>query len=362
MSIYSYKCPNCSASLRYNPNEKEVTCDYCKASFTKDEIDKYIENNPDKIIEEKSSVEYKSSTDDINNKIDEDIRLKGYTCSNCAAEVVTTDTTMATFCYYCHSPVVLTDRASGEFKPDLIIPFKMDKENATEKFLRWAGNKRYVPSDFTSKSHLEKITGMYLPYWSVDVTFDADIYGVGTRTRTTRSGNTEITHNDKYEIQKKGLIEFHDVNEPAYSKVNRQILDSISPYDMTEAENFSFYYLNGFFSEIYDIEQEKVKANIDRRVEEYKEYTVRDLFSGYSKYDINKKNIELRDKVWSYALFPTWMLTYNYKDKIYVYTMNGQTGEAFGELPFDNGKLLKDAVTTGIIVFILALIGGYFIW
>ena len=38
-----------------------------------------------------------------------------------------------------------------------------------------------------------------------------------------------------------------------------------------------------------------------------------------------------------YALYPIWLLTTNYKDKNYLFAMNGQTGKFVGDLPIDKG-------------------------
>ena len=65
-----------------------------------------------------------------------------------AAEVVTDATTAATFCYYCHNPVVLSGKLSGEFLPDYVIPFAMGQKKATGIFLDWIKKKKYIPDDF----------------------------------------------------------------------------------------------------------------------------------------------------------------------------------------------------------------------
>ncbi|USP69036.1 hypothetical protein LCN94_00725 [Ruminococcus sp. FMB-CY1] len=56
-------------------------------------------------------------------------------CDSCGAEVVTTSSTAATTCFYCHNPVVLKGRLSGDFRPDRIIPFKLSREQAVSAFM-----------------------------------------------------------------------------------------------------------------------------------------------------------------------------------------------------------------------------------
>ena len=58
-----------------------------------------------------------------------------FLCPSCGAEIVTDATTAATYCYYCHNPVVLSGRLSGEFLPNKVLPFAIEKEEAIKQFL-----------------------------------------------------------------------------------------------------------------------------------------------------------------------------------------------------------------------------------
>ena len=44
-----------------------------------------------------------------------------YTCQNCGAQIIAEAETSATFCYYCHAPVVLAGRLTGEYKPAHVL-------------------------------------------------------------------------------------------------------------------------------------------------------------------------------------------------------------------------------------------------
>lgn len=359
MSVYSYKCPNCGASLEYKPQNGLLSCEYCLSSFTEEEIDKYLKENPD-AIEEQS----KDSEDNHihHNHKDNDYKIRGYNCASCGAEVVTDDTTLTTFCYYCHSPVVITDRVQGEFKPNKVIPFKFDKEEAQRRFLAWVKNKRYVPKSFYSQSQLEKITGMYLPYWGIDSKFNLDLKGVGYKKHVYMSGRTEYTETSSYEIIRKGNFSIDNVMELAYSKADKGLIDSITPYDLKEAQDFKVYYLNGFFSEIYDKKKEDVEATLRKRILSYQTSYIEDLFIGYDRKNIEKREIKLDSEKWNYTLLPAWMLTYDYQGKKYIYAMNGQSGKSFGELPIDKSLIFRDSLIFSIIIIVLTLLGGKFIW
>ena len=85
------------------------------------------------------------------NKTEEEAVI--YNCPSCGAQVVTTASTAATTCFYCQNPVVLGGRLSGEFKPDRVIPFKLSKQKAIDKFLEMCKRKWFLPKNFVSEKH-----------------------------------------------------------------------------------------------------------------------------------------------------------------------------------------------------------------
>ena len=97
---------------------------------------------------------------------------------------MTDETTAASFCYYCHNPVVLAGRMTGGYHPDFVIPFAIDRDKAVEIFTQWIGKKKYVPNAFFSKDQIEKISGVYFPYWLYSCQVDGDMEAEGTKIKT----------------------------------------------------------------------------------------------------------------------------------------------------------------------------------
>ena len=77
-----------------------------------------------------------------------------YSCPSCGAEIVTDATTAATFCYYCHNPVVLGKRLEGTYLPNKIIPFEISREDAEKKFLDFVSKRNMCRKHFLTKSRL----------------------------------------------------------------------------------------------------------------------------------------------------------------------------------------------------------------
>lgn len=337
MATTSYKCLGCGAGIHYKPELGKFKCDYCLNEYTEAEL----------------------STDSKPKYAE---KLNSYHCKSCGAQVVTDETTTSTFCYYCHNPVIISHRLAGEFEPNKIIPFSIDKEKAKEYFLKWAGKKRLVPDDFTSTSQLEKITGVYLPYWWVDYKANIDYVGEGRNIRVWRVGDREYTETKKYQIVRNGEVDLNNVSEVAFTKIDKNLLNGIGPYHEKDAIPFSMPYLSGFFAEQYDLDKEKISPILKEQVDRYYNYILNENISGYNHVRTIRSKIDIKDKEWTYTLLPAWILTYIYNGRTYVFAVNGQTGKSYGELPISNRKLsIGFSAIFGITTLIL-LLGGWLIW
>lgn len=337
MATISYKCSSCGAGLHFNPELQKFKCEYCLSEFTEQELTLNTEEKPKK-------------------------KLNSYNCNSCGATVVTDETTTATFCYYCHNPIIISNRLEGDFLPNKLIPFAINKKKAQDIFLKWAGNKKFIPKDFTSLSQLEKITGMYLPYWWVDSQAQINYIGEGRNIKVWRSGDREYTETKKYQIVRQGLIDINNVGELAFNKIDKNLLDGIGPYNENETIPFTMPYLSGFFAEQYNIGKEEVEPILKEQINKYYNYLLNETISGYNQVSYEKNDMKIDLTEWNYTLLPVWLLTYKYHSKTYIFAVNGQTGKSFGELPLSNERVFT---VSGIIfgsLFLALLLGGLLLW
>lgn len=355
MGTASYKCPNCGGSLAFKPEIQKSKCDYCLSEYSDDELE---------AINQKIAEEAKRSNKDQNNieNSNQAIQLISYVCNSCGAEVVTDEDTSASFCYYCHSPVLVTERLTGDFKPEKIIPFVIDKEKAKENFLRWAKSHMFVPADFYGNSQLEKLTGLYQPYWLADLQSEVDFVGRGVNLRRWRAGKRQYTETKVYRIEKRGTIELANVPAIAVDRIEKELLESITPYEDEKTVDFSMSYLSGFFAERYSYSSEDVKNTIETVGKRCNQQIVEEGVGHYQQFSWSEANQNIEIKDWHYALLPAWILTYKYNDKSYVYAVNGQTGKSYGELPLNKRKLFTVSAAISLIIFIGSLAGGILLW
>lgn len=355
MGVISYKCPNCSGPLKFDPQTQKQVCEYCESAFTQKELDDFyketvLESKETKVNEEEKEI------------FQTDAEGLLYNCPSCGAQIVTEETTAATFCYYCHNPVVLSGRLEGRDTPDYVVPFSIDRKKAEEIFTGWLKQKKFVPSSFYSKEQIDKLSGVYFPYWLYSCKADAVLDAEGSKISRQRAGDIEYTHKDVYHIDRAGVMNIDNIARNALMKANRILVEGVTPFTYSEMQSFNMSYLSGFVAEIKDVEKVKFEKDVYAEVEKFADDKLQASLSGYTDIRVHKKSVDIQDGKWTYALMPVWTITYKdrEKDKIYYFSINGQTGKVIGELPTDQKKLLFSFMSIFFPFMILLLLIGYF--
>lgn len=345
MPVQMYKCPNCGGGVVFDPEKQNFECEYCKSRFAEQELKKPGEG--ERAGEERQTQE------------DRDAVL--YSCPSCGAEIVTDETAAAMDCYYCHNPVVLSGRLDGAFRPDGVIPFSITKEQAVEAFMGWIGKKRFVPRSFFSKKQIEKITGVYYPYWMMDCEMDASLSARASTVRVWRSGDTEYTETRHFRIQRDGDIQFRELTKNALRKADHMLAEGVQPFDVKDIRTFTTAFLSGFQAEKRDVGREDLRDVMDRELQNASRMLLMDTVTGYGSVVPENVQAQMKDQKWRYVLLPVWVLTYKTAGKkLYYYAMNGQTGKVCGVLPVDFRRLL--GLFAGVMLPLCALLlaGGWY--
>ena len=338
MPAVTYKCPACGGPLAYDPASKRFACDFCHSQYEESQLTRSAVEAPDASQETVS-----------------------YSCPSCGAQVVTSKTTAATFCYFCHNPVVLEGRVSDEWKPDAVLPFEITKEQACDRFLKWAKKKRFVPRGFSLRESIENISGVYYPYWVSQVELDAAFDGNGQQVSVITTAHHIVTTTKHYHVVRKGRLTFQNIFRSALSTADRTLADGVQPYRAGGMQPFTPKYLAGFLAEKRDIDNKTIQPSLLSEAEGYADGLVRP--SGLYDALTGSTSVSNAACHHQYVLLPAWVITYKGpRGEVESYIVNGQSGSACGRLPV---SLLRLAGGWGIIsgvLFLLLCVGGYFLW
>lgn len=385
MDVKTYKCPNCSADMKFNPDNQLFYCEYCRGQFTHQQVISMAQqinegkqdaqrqaggtqDNKNPASQNGGAGQYEGSNDTsegsgTNDAQDQEFaeNTRLYQCPSCGAEIVSDMNTAASFCYYCHNPVILKGRVEGMYRPSKVLPFAFGRDKAVDYFNGWAGKKRYVPNDLISEKQIEKMTGLYVPFWVADAVTRSRMTAKGETIRKWTSGNYEYTQTKVFDVVRDLNVEYGGVPADGSLKIEDDLMESIEPFDYRQAKDFDMAYLSGFLADKYDVDKEAVYGRIQQRMFENNRAAI-ESSCGYDRMVGKEYGEWVTNLRWNYMLLPVWFMTFHYKGKVWEYAINGQTGKIAGELPIDENKMrihlaVLIAVTT-LIVMVLGYLGG----
>ncbi|MGI5893503.1 MAG: hypothetical protein ACOX6P_02815 [Candidatus Merdivicinus sp.] len=346
MAVITYQCPQCGAPLTFHEETQHWDCQFCGGSFDLDTL----ENS------KQDTEEAKGDSDEFVSE--EDVSMREYTCPQCGAQIVTDETTAATFCIFCQNAAILSDKLRGSFKPEKVLPFQKSKEDAQEAFRKLCSKKPLLPKDFYSPDRIEKITGLYVPFWLFDCETESTLSASATRVHTWSDSKYHYTKTDYYHIEREGNLDFAAVPADGSAKMDNALMDSIEPYDLSQMVDYTPAYLAGFLAERYNEDQKAVFPRVEGRIQESVEQALRNTIDGYAGVIVQQKNVQIHNLQSHNVLLPVWMLMSRYKGKDYLFAMNGQTGKIVGDLPISIGRAVAYFSGVFAAAFILLFLGG----
>ena len=126
-------------------------------------------------------------------------------------------------------------------------------------------------------------------------------------------------------------------------------------YDYSALVDFDTAYLSGYLADKYDVESDAGKDRIRERVENSINSKIQATLIGYATVLPMSRTLKVNHSKARYVLLPVWMLNTRYKDKVYTFAMNGQTGKMIGTFPVCPKR---SAAWFGGIFAVVTLIAG----
>lgn len=351
-----FNCTGCGAVLQFKPGTANLKCTYCGA-------ENHIEQAPEDIEE----IDYEKFVREQLGK-EEKLEVVAVKCNACGASITLDPNITSDKCPYCASSVVVESGSTSTIlKPKSLVPFKVDKKQAAEKFKSWIQGLWFAPNDL-KKADLayEKINGIYVPYWTYDTRAETSYTGQRgehyyvTESYTTTENGETVTKTRQVRKTRwyfaSGHVQdiFDDVLVIASHTLPKKYTTALEPWHTKELVPYNDKYLSGFRSEAYQVE-------VSAGLEEAKEIMKGTIYThirhdiGGDEQRIFSANSAYYDITFKHVLLPIWISSYRFKDKVYRFLINGQTGEVQGERPWSAIKIAL-AVLAAIAVIVAIII------
>lgn len=323
---FDKKCPDCGGTIAYEPGADSLTCPYCGSTHPIAVEDIRIEGAEELDFAAAERAENRNWG----------FETRTVSCASCGAEAIYDALQLSDTCPYCGANHLVEERKET-MAPGGVIPFEIPKKQAGEKFLGWIGRKWFCPKEAKQSATPEKFQGVYLPYW----TFDAQTYSKYTaryghhRTEKDREGNQRVV-TDWHRTSGDYRREVDDHLVCATSRQSVAMLKDVEPFSLKANKKYQPEYLAGFISERYSVGLQAGWGTAQGEIARMLDGEIEDKIRQEQRADVvdslNRRTAFSAIK-YKYLLLPVWMSSFRYRDKVYNFLVNGQTGKVGGKYP-----------------------------
>lgn len=327
-TVQEQKCPACGAPLKFDPASGKMKCEWCESVFDIEES----------TAEEMSAVSAAAvcKPEETPQPDPELGQLSLYNCGSCGAEIIANTETAALTCPYCGNNIVLTDKVSGNLKPDGVIPFRIEPKQLPAAVRAFYKGKHLLPRGFFSDASIGEVQGVYVPFWVYDCGVSGQISYSAERVRVFRRGDYEITETSHFSLYRDVSMDFLKVPVDASKRMDDALMDSLEPFNMAELKPFDIKYLSGYVADRFDVDADDVRGRAgNRMINTAQDLTTSRTTGGFAAVRLRNNSLQVAQKGLHYYLLPVYIFDLEHNGKKYPFAVNGQTGKVVGDLPID---------------------------
>ena len=281
-------------------------------------------------------------------------------CRSCKAITVFDPEKVGTKCDFCNSPELVDyNEIKAPIRPGSLLPFQVDRERVHATIKTWLGSRWFAPNALKSRSLVDTVHGIYIPYW----TFDSEVYcpwdaEAGhyywvTEHYTDAQGKTQTRQVRKTRwVPASGSIRhaFDDVLVSGTTGTDQRLLAKIENFPTAELTPYDKGYVSG-----WDVEHYQVVLFDAVEVARSKKHRILMQLCAREVPGDTHRNLRINPQysaeTFKLILAPIWLLTYDFGRKRNQVLVNGYTGAIAGTYPKSAWKIFF------LVLGILALIG-----
>lgn len=347
------KCPNCSGVMDFDPATGGLGCSYCGYK----EAIKKAGEQPEKA--EELDFSKAESVENCNWGAEK----KTVICEACGAESVYDTLEIASVCPFCGSNQVMEAADQKTMAPGGVVPFQITDKRASELFRTWMKRRWFCPKLAKESAKARHFKGIYLPYWTFDAKtyseYEAD-YGKDRRVRVNKDETKIVT--DWYFTRGDYREAIDDELICATTNHSQSMLSGLEPFHTAENKSYKPEYVAGFAAERYAVGIKEAwsmaKESIHYKLSDNIERLIRSKNHADHVRSL-KLQTRFSDVTYKYLLLPVWISSYRYKDKVYQFMVNGQTGKVSGKTPISIPKVVGTVITAIAIIALIFWLSQY---
>jgi hypothetical protein len=252
-------------------------------------------------------------------------------------------------CPFCGSERLEEQHDSKTLAPCRVVPFAVDRQQAEQVMRGYLSQGFWRPGDLARMARIAHMSAVYVPYW----VFQA-------RTHTYWTADTSRTppgaRGDWYPLSGEQRSSYKGLLVGASGALTPHETWEICPFHLAAGLPPAQIDLDNATVESFGVPRKYARPIARQQLEQLEAGKI-DATSIPGRSRNLHCNVRISEMSSEPVLLPVWIMSYRYRDEVYRFLVNGQTGKATGQAPTSTTKIAV-AVLAGVaaVVAVLGLI------
>ena len=350
-----FKCSNCAATMRWDPEADALGCEYCGHKEP-------VPRGEGTIVEHRLE-DAGAAARGLG------IEVRVTKCANCGARVTFDEKTTSDVCVYCGSASILAQEANrNALRPESLVPLEVGRAQVQENFERWIAGLWFRPGELKKTKDFQA-AGLYAPFW----TFDCDVHSnwsadSGTYYYVTQTVTVMVNgkpQRRQVQVRKVRWRPAWGERDDTYDEIlihastglQRRLIERLGAFNTQELVPYKPQYLAGWRAEEYQVDLEQGWEQAEQQVVSTQRHRCGADVPGDTYRHLKVKN-RISEVHWKHVLLPVWSVQYRFRGKTFTVLVNGQSGQVTGDAPYSWFKILGLVLLVGLAILVAFLLGA----
>lgn len=270
-----------------------------------------------------------------------------FLCQGCGASMSYDASAQTLRCPFCGSEQLQPQQDAKLLSAERVVPFAIDRPAAEGLLRQWLGKGFWRPSDLAAASVLTKVTAVFVPYW----VFEARTFTYWTADSSATPFGAQgdwVPMFGEHRGSYAGLL------IGASGALTPAETESLCPFDLAAAQPYTAVDTDNVIVEQFRVQRKYARPMAQQGLEQLERAACQPLVPGRCRN--LKVNVLLDGLSSSTVLLPVWIMAYRYREQVYRFLVNGQTGRATGQAPVSWKKVAAAIAAVVLLGFVLCLI------
>jgi hypothetical protein len=250
-------------------------------------------------------------------------------------------------CPFCGSEGLEKKADARVLSPSRVVPFRISRDEAEQHMRAHLGRGFWRPGDLAESARITKMTPVYVPYW----VFQAQTHTFWTAdTSHTPAG----ARGDWYPLSGEHRGSYAGLLVGASGALTPHETSALCPFDLSEGVAPERVDLENTTVEQFGVQRKYARPLARRGIQSLESEAIRHRYVPGRCRNLNV-NTRIENLAGEPTLLPVWMMAYRYKERLFRFLVNGQTGRATGQKPASAAKIVM-AVILGVVAVVLLIL------